>query len=221
MKIQISTLVHHFIPASEKGQDAVLILVHGRGGNLKLLEFYAKRFKIPGLHYLSIQAPLEEQRDDQKERNESGWSWYVNPGRRGLEDSRAKLSKMIEEIQAQGIPYRRIFWLGFSQGAAMGLDTFLRTPHILGGALCISGILVKATDYPQSFSPQAAEQRILITHGTRDEIISLEEAEKTYSVLRENQIPFEFKVYDKPHSFHLQQEVPYLESTLQKWLSDS
>lgn len=220
MKIETSQLIHRFIPAKEGGAKNILILVHGRGGNLKLLEFYSKRFNLPNLHYLAIQAPFVEQREDQVAKNESGWSWYINPGRKGLEESRSKLSAMIEEIHQQGIPYNKIFWLGFSQGAAMGLDTFLRSPHILGGALCISGLIVKATDYPQAFSPMAARQRLLITHGARDEIISLEEAEKTYQVLRESNIPFEFKIYDKPHSFHLQEEVPYLEAKLQDWIKN-
>lgn len=100
----------------------------------------------------------------------------------------------------------------------MGLDLFLRYPEQLGGVICVSGLLPRSQDYPAAFSVVAPHQRLLITHGTRDEIVSLEKAERSYQPLRDAHIPFEWKVYDKPHSFQLKEEVPYLEEKLRNWI---
>lgn len=208
-----------FIPASSGHAKALVLLVHGRGGNLRVMEFLAKRFQVLDVAYLLIQAPFSEQREDQKARGESGWSWYLNRAE-GIEVSRTKILKLIEELKAQGFGPHQIFWLGFSQGAIMGLDLFLRSADVFGGGLFVSGFLGAPEDYPSAFGSAAKKQRILITHGPRDEIITLEKAENSYEVLRKSGIPFEFKTFDKPHSFQMSQEVPYLEKRLQEWTAD-
>ena len=219
MSLKTSQLEYKFVPSKSGELKNLLVLVHGRGGNLRLLEWYTKRFDIPDLSYFLIQAPLKEQREDQVEKNEWGWSWYYWPGFIHIEESRVKLSKMIEELNEQGIQYQNIYWMGFSQGGAMGLDTFLRFPQKLGGIICISGLLVQAEQYPQALSSKAFEQNIHITHGTRDEILSLELVQSTYETLRKIKLPHEIVIYDKPHSFHLRKEVPDIELRLKTWMS--
>ncbi|MDB5038439.1 MAG: hypothetical protein JWQ35_1967 [Bacteriovoracaceae bacterium] len=100
----------------------------------------------------------------------------------------------------------------------MSLDLALRAQLQLGGFICVAGFCVQSEAYPKAFGPFAKKQKILITHGTRDETILLEDAEKSYDVLRKEGVPFELKVYDKPHSFQLKEEVPFLEETLKSWI---
>jgi predicted esterase len=213
--LAVSPFKSHFIPAKAPGTAVkVLILVHGRTGNLRVLEWYSKRFDIPELSFLSVEAPYPDQRPDQ---TEPGFSWYLAE-RKGLDESRQGLLKMLEELQAQGVSARNVFWLGFSQGAAMSLDMALRSPYQMGGFFCISGFCVESATYPKALGPFAKQQRVLITHGSRDEIISLEDAKKTYEFLEREKIPHSFKVFNKAHSFHLRDEVPLLESTLRSWI---
>ena len=203
----------------QEGNENLLVLVHGRTGNLKLLEWISKRFKIPGLSYLSIQAPYADRRDEKQPEGE-GFSWYL-PGRKGIEDSRKVILESVEELKGQGWGSRKIFWLGFSQGAAMSLDLALRGPDVYGGVLAVSGFCVQSEEYPAAFGPHAKDQSLLITHGTRDEILTLEKAESSYEPLRRYGIPFEFEIYDKPHSFHLTAEIPFLEARLKAWVGRS
>lgn len=215
MDIGTTYFIHRFFPPTSGKLRALLILVHGRTGNLKLLEWYSKRFQIEGLGFLTIQAPYPDRRPDQKD---EGYSWFLESGE-GILQARAHLQSMMHEIHQQGLAYSQIYWLGFSQGAVMGLDHALRADRKLGGFLCISGFCYRPDEYPKSFGPEAKNQRILITHGTRDEIISLERAEKTYEAIRQLGVSFQFKVFDKPHSFHLQQEIPLLERALTDWIN--
>jgi predicted esterase len=205
---------HKFIPPQESPITHLLVLVHGRTGNLRLLEWYSKRFKIPGLGFLTIQAPYLDQRPEQKE---PAYSWYLEKYE-GLEDSRTKLIHFMDELRDQGMPYEKIFWLGFSQGSAMGLDLALRGPQKYGGFFCISGFCLQADEYPQKFGPYAKKQQIFVSHGTRDEIIPVERAQVSYDKIKELGVPFEWRIYDKPHSFHLQKEVPEIEQQLMDWM---
>lgn len=213
MDLGTTYFIHKYIPPAVGEPKSLLLLVHGRTGNLKLLEWYSKRFQVPGMAYMTIQAPYSDLRPDQKE---EGFSWFLENGQ-GVDESRAQLKGMIEELKSQGLSYSQIYWLGFSQGGVMGLDLALRSDVVLGGFLCISGFCLRPEEYPQAFGKAAKQQNILITHGTRDEIISLERAKKGYDQIASLEVPFEFKVFDKPHSFHLQQEVPYLEQRLIDW----
>lgn len=214
--LSIQSLKTHFIPPKDPKiqTKALLVLVHGRTGNIKVLQWYAKRFDIPELAYLAVEAPFQEQREDQ---DEAGFSWYLKD-RSGIDESRQKLRSMTDEFLSQGLLMGNIFWLGFSQGAAMILDLALRGSHKMGGFLCISGFCVQHESYPTAFNSVAKSQRILITHGSRDEIITLAQAEKSYEPLKDAGIPFGFRVYNKPHSFHLRDEVPFLEATLKDWI---
>lgn len=210
--------VHKWIRSGAEGAfpRSVLLLVHGRTGNLKLMEWVSKRFKIDGLDYLLIQAPYSDRRPDQKD---EGYSWYLE-GYKGLDESRARLMALIEELEKkEGVSTDRIYWLGFSQGSAMGLDLWLRSDVKLGGLIGVSGFCIQSKDYPAAFGKCVHEQRILLTHGKRDEIISLEKAQESYRAIKEAGASFEVEVYDKPHSFDLKTEIPHLESVLKSWLS--
>lgn len=211
-----SALKTHLISKTSNIEN-LLILVHGRTGNIRLLEWYSKRLQIPDLSYLLIEAPFEDRREGQ---TEPGFSWYLK-GFEGLEDSRTRLTRLLEEIEAVGVDSKNIYWLGFSQGAVMGLDFALRSSFRLGGFVCVSGICIQTDDYPKAFGPHAKNQRLLITHGTRDEIIAEVDARRSYEELRALGIPYEYLVFDKPHSFHLKQEVPLIEERLKSWMASS
>ncbi|PIR23241.1 MAG: hypothetical protein COV44_03810 [Deltaproteobacteria bacterium CG11_big_fil_rev_8_21_14_0_20_45_16] len=213
-------LKYSLIPFSEAQTSklrpkSVLLLVHGRGGRMKLMGWLAKRFKIESLDYILLEAPIP---DDVPEMKEPGFSWYLMPDHKGLKESREKIRHFINELVAAGYSADRIYWLGFSQGGVMGIDTGLRSPHKLGGIICVSGFCVRVEDYPDQFGMYAKKQRFLATHGMRDEILSLEKAKKSYDRLKELGINLELKILSKPHSFDLKNEVPDLEQQLITWM---
>src|SRR5665213_3207859 len=161
--IKITPFKFKFIMASQPSPESpLLILVHGRTGNLKLLEWYAKRFEIPELSYLLIEAPYADQRPDQKD---PGFSWYLETPEelRGIEESRLGFLKMIDELNAQKFSPKNIYFLGFSQGSAMSLDLALRAAFQMGGFICVSGFCIETSAYPKAFGPFAHQQKILIT----------------------------------------------------------
>ena len=225
MTLEVSQLRHAYIPSKTGDTKNLLILAHGRLGNLRILEWFAKKLELSDLSYLLIEAPFNDQlaEEDTPEKfgikiNQAMYSWYLDENK-GLEESRKKINEMIEQIHSDFVPYQNIYWLGFSQGGIMGLDLFLRSKNKLGGLISVSASCVDVDSYPEAFGGFAKEQRVLITHGNRDENIPLEVAEEAYQKLHDLGVIFELQVYDKPHSFHLNKEIPYIKEKLESWMS--
>lgn len=204
------------IEADQSVEKSILILAHGRGGKWRLMEWLSKRLKISGLDYVCVQAPFPE---DVPQMKEPGYSWLLMPGHKGLDESRLKIQKFLKNLIGQGYDSKRIYWLGFSQGGLMGIDTALRSPFLLGGTICVSGFCMRPEDYPEDFSKFAREQKIIATHGRRDEIVSFEKAETTYEQLQKLGVSIELHEFNKPHSFELKNEIPFLEQTIKSWMS--
>lgn len=202
------------IQASTAVPKSICILVHGRGGKLELMRWFSKRLKVPGLDYVLVQAPHPE---FVKEMKEPGFSWFLRPDAQGVDQSRIALKIFIEDLISEGYAEERIFWLGFSQGGIMGVDTALRGKHQLGGVICVSGFALNVGEYPQAFGSHALDQRLVATHGRRDTTVDFNFAKSSYSALEALGVSIEFREYNKPHSFELKKEIPEIEAQLIEW----
>lgn len=197
---------------------SVLLCVHGRGGKKELMEWIPKRFEIEGLDFLSVQAPFPE---DVKEMKSPGFSWYLREGEsyKGLEESRQLLQTLVKDLKAYAYASHRIFWIGFSQGGVMGLDLFLRSNEVLGGVMNISGFCIEPETYPAALGSAIQDQKIICTHGKRDEIVSFDRVKLQYEALQNQSVPLEFREFSKPHSFELRNEIPFLIERLKSWIT--
>ncbi len=81
--------------------------------------------------------------------------------RKGFEESKARIDRIIQTEVDQGIEPQRIVVAGFSQGGAVALHTSLRSTHALGGCIALSTWLPLRDDYPAALSPTAQNLKIL------------------------------------------------------------
>ncbi len=214
MRFHSNELIAEFIPAQKGSGQSILILAHGRGGRWPLMQWFAKRAAgIAGLDFLCVQAPHEDFVPAMKV---PGFSWYIGGNFEGLHQSREKLSRLISEL-AKTYASEKIFWLGFSQGGAMGVDLALRASLILGGVICVSGFCLSAEDYPTDFGRAALQQKILATHGTRDEIVDYQKAKESFEKIQKLGVRIDFQSYSKSHSFDLKSEIPFLLERIKSW----
>jgi len=218
MSFQSDTIIHQFFETPHGGAlpggKAILLCVHGRGGKKELMEWLPKRFKVPGLDFMSLQAPHPENVPQMKA---PGFSWYYKEASKGLDESREKISSLVEELFRAGYAYDKIFWIGFSQGGVMGLDYALRTNRVLGGLICVSGFVLHVEEYPEAFGSAAKNQRLIATHGRRDEIVDFDKATATYDKIVQAGVPLQFREFSKGHSFDLKEEIPFLIESLKAW----
>ncbi len=160
------------IPAiATEGKPATVIVLHGLGGTgqewatlflpVSLLSLTYVKFILPTaplkpVTYLETSMP----------------SWFdiesLGPeekiSRGDLFASTDRVNNIVEgEIKA-GTPSNRIFIMGFSQGGAVALTTFLRSRYTLGGCMAVATWLPLRGDYPTKLSSKIKERKTLMIH---------------------------------------------------------
>ena len=106
-------------------------------------------------------------------------AWYDVPGRsidenedaRGIRESAKRVSQLIDEIEAQGIPRNRIVLGGFSQGAAISLFAGLRMERPIGGVAALSGYIPLAGHLFSEATPGGRRTPIFMAHGEFDSVV--------------------------------------------------
>ena len=194
-------LVHTVLPPRlpSPGPPPSLILLHGVGANetslLRLADVLDPRFQI-----ISVRAPLE-----------------VRPGGYGFfrvqftpepvivpqeaEASRVTLSGFIPAVvQQHGLDPRRVFLLGFSQGAIMAASIALSQPDLVAGVVMLSGrILPEARPLFQT-GPALAGLPFFVAHGVDDTKLGVHHARATQALLTELGVNLSYREYAMEHS---------------------
>jgi phospholipase/carboxylesterase len=204
-----------YIPARAPGpREKVLVVLHGLGDSLNGFTWMPPELRLDALSYLLVNAP-----DDYF----GGFSWFdfagggrfIENARPGIVRSRKLIQGLIGELIAQGIRYADIILFGFSQGCLMALDAGLRAEQALGGVCGVSGWLAFQDEYPAAFSPAAAVQEFLVTHGLRDPLLPFAASEAQYAFLKTQGIHLTFTAYDKEHTI-----LPGELRDIRAWLSE-
>jgi phospholipase/carboxylesterase len=125
----------------------------------------------------------------------------------GIVRSRDLLFGVMDELADQGWAPEHVGVLGFSQGCLMALDLACRYPKPLGAVVGISGFVGLLHEYPEKLSPAARAQKILVTHGTRDPMLPLEETMAQVKALQGMGLSIDWKVYEKEHTIDPRREV--------------
>lgn len=184
------------IAASPRGAgDAELCVVwlHGMGvDNRDFAEFpnEIRQFGGPICRFVLPNAPIRELS------SHPGYplrAWYDVPDERiernedvhGIRLSAERVSALIAQLEADGIPRRRIVLGGFSQGAALSLYQGLREPNALGGIVSLSGYLPLANRLYSEATQAGRETPIFMAHGEFDDVVPLVLAARSASVVQE------------------------------------
>lgn len=191
----------------------LLLLLHGYGANERdlfdLADLADQRF-----HVISARAPLALPW--------GGFAWYHLGGAPGrlLPDaaSRAAAIDLLERFVATlaertGTDPRRLYLLGFSQGAIMSLALATRRPELVAGVVALSGYLDPET-IPERM-PSLAGLPILQMHGSYDDVIPVVAAHRTQAVLQNTGARYSFYEYPIGHGIH-----PDGLPVIQRWLAE-
>jgi predicted esterase len=126
---------------------AAMILLHGRGATAEDIMTIADEIQQPGWTYLAPQAADN--------------TWYPNPFTAPIESNEPHLSSALEMVSTlvgrleAHVPAKRIFLLGFSQGACLTLEWAARNARRFGAVIGLSGGLIGPDgiprDYPGNF----------------------------------------------------------------------
>jgi phospholipase/carboxylesterase len=202
----------HIPPRERTGQERLLLVMHGLGDSLEGYRMIPDILKIPGLHYVLVNAP---------DRYFTGYSWfdfYGGDPKKGIIRSRNLLFAVLDDLAEQGWPPEKVGILGFSQGCLMALDVACRYPKRLGAVVGISGFVGLLEEFPEKLSSAAKTQKILVTHGTMDPLLPLAQTQSQVRALQGMGLSIEWKAYEKEHTIEPYEEVRDIRSFLMRTL---
>lgn len=119
-------------PSEARG---VMLMIHGRGATADDILGLADEFDDLGLHFVAPQAADN--------------TWYpqrfiapIKQNEPNLSSALRVMDQILQEVVSEGVPYHRLFLLGFSQGACLSLEYAARNPRRYGGVFGLSGGLI-------------------------------------------------------------------------------
>jgi len=123
---------------------------------------------------------------------------------KGIQQSIANVSELIEREEQLGIPSDKIILAGFSQGSVIALTTGLTYPKPLAGIIALSGYLPFA-DQVMAKATVNKQIPIFLGHGTEDPVVPFFLGQATHQVLTQHHYPVAWHSYAIPHSVCLEE----------------
>jgi phospholipase/carboxylesterase len=180
------------IPAREKSSRRLMVMLHGLGDSIEGYRWLPEAMNLPWLNYLLVNAPDEYY---------GGYSWFdLNDLVPGVQRSRKLLFELLEDLRAREFPAEQITFGGFSQGCLMAVEVGLRYPHRLAGIVGISGWVHELEKLLKELSPVARQQRLLMTHGTSDPLLPIDQVRPQIPLLKAAGLNLEWREFQKVHT---------------------
>ena len=175
----------------------LVVVLHGRGADANDLADLAPMIDGPGGYrfvFANAPTPFEPYPG-----MTFGYSWFDGwpPTPESIAGSRRQLLEFLDDITKRYPPKDgKIVLAGFSQGGLMALDVGFRTAQPLQGIVVMSGGLYE-TELPDLRARK--DQRVLIVHGTLDDMIPVVAARRARRVLEDHGIQPEYHEFPIGH----------------------
>jgi len=118
----------------------------------------------------------------------------------GLLESREIIRQLIQREEKRGIPSRRIFLAGFSQGGAVAYLSALTHPEPLAGVIALSTYIPEARLITEDLSAANRHIPLFVAHGTDDDVVSIKLGRQALALLEQCGLKPAWHTYDMPHS---------------------
>lgn len=136
----------------------------------------------------------------------------------GYEAAVAAVHAEADSLEKAGVPPGRILIGGFSQGAAVALQSACSYPRRLAGCIALSGWLSQGAQAALS-SSSLKDFPVLLCHGTKDDMVGFDCAEAATSLLREAGVSLQFERLEGVEHSSCAQELRAVAAFLQKVLA--
>ncbi len=188
------------LPKVETEQTPVLILLHGLGSNEKDLFSLAPMID-QRMMVVAPRAPKPYA---------NGYSWFqmdfsgaeepIADPKEALE-AQAQLLQFVDYlIEKHGVDPKRVYLMGFSQGAMLSFSVALSQPDRLAGIAAFSGKLMKGSSQELHSAKDYEHLRVYLAHGTMDQVLQYKYALEVKKRLDQLQISTTFNSYQDAHT---------------------
>ncbi|RYD93766.1 MAG: alpha/beta fold hydrolase [Sphingobacteriales bacterium] len=190
--------------ANAKG---ALVMLHGRGGTAANIASLAGELNVADLAVYAPQATNQ--------------SWYPysfmapeSQNQPALDSAIATVGELVQQIESDGIPTDKIYFLGFSQGACVALEYVGRNAKRYGGVVAFTGGLIGEELDASRYTGDFNNTPILITTGDPDPHVPLGRVNESAGILSKLNAQVTLKVYNgRPHTIS-QQEIDLANSVI-------
>jgi phospholipase/carboxylesterase len=167
---------HRFIPAPQPQAARILLLLHGTGGN--------ENDMIPLGRDLDPMAALLSPRGQVLENGMPRFFRRLAEGIFDEEDLVRRAHELADFVGTAAARYefdpKRVIAVGFSNGANIAAAILLLRPEVLAGAVLLRAMV----PIVPPVLPDLAHARVLLSSGTQDPIVPVENAERLAAMLR-------------------------------------
>jgi phospholipase/carboxylesterase len=195
-----AAFVERVVPARQpptSGLPPLVVMLHGIGADEHDLVGLAPALD-PRVTVVSLRAPRAYH---------TGFSWFdidFRPGGQivpNLDQARASLRDLVAYLGGAAARHRtyprRVFLLGFSQGAMMSLGVLHTQPSLLAGVVALSG------RFPgETFGTPAGSMRdipVFVGHGTYDDVLAIDNGRKVRDALTPQVNDLTYREYPVGH----------------------
>jgi phospholipase/carboxylesterase len=202
-------LVTKLIPAAQRDSRRLMLVLHGLGDSMAGYMWLPEMLGLPWLNYLLVNAP---------DSYYGGFSWYDFAGEPapGIIRSRKLLFDLADQQRQEGWPTDQTTVFGFSQGCLMTWELGLHYPHLFAGLIGVSGYAHEPENMFDRLSTVAKQQRFLITHGTRDNLIPFPQVRAQVQALKNAGLQIEWREFHKDHTIAGKEEIDVIREFVQR-----
>lgn len=186
-------------PNNKNEKTPSVILLHGFGADANdlfgLAPFFDERFFVA-----SVNAPFALPF--------GGRAWFelyfeanqvTGFNVKQFEDSLGKILEFVDELIANhDLDTQQVFLCGFSQGSMMSVSSVFKEPEKFAGCVLMSGRAANEMVIKENIE-QLKDFPILVTHGTLDPVLPIENGRATKEILSRLPVNLQYKEYEMAH----------------------
>ncbi|RAJ10884.1 phospholipase/carboxylesterase [Chitinophaga skermanii] len=201
--MHIRNIVKTGVPIEEAKN--VLVMLHGRGASADDILGLAEHFDIHNKGF-ALWAPQA-----------TNHTWYptsfmqpIAQNEPWLSSALSWLKEIVDEIVAAGIPYKHIYFSGFSQGACLSLEFVARFANNYGGVAAFTGGLIGPEINLDNYQGSFDGAPVFIGTSDPDFHVPVERVEATAKVLESMGASVTTKIYKNMGHTIVQDEIDHV-----------
>jgi predicted esterase len=164
--------------------------LHGRGASAEDILGLSREWRIQDIAYLAPQA--------------YGSTWYpysflapLERNEPGISSGLRVVSRLLHDLETQGIPSDRVALIGFSQGACLTLEFAARHPRRYAAIVAFSGGLIGPPGTPRDYEGSFDGTPVFIGCSDADTHIPVERVRESSAVFRRMGAVVDERIYPR------------------------
>ena len=172
-----------------------IICIHGWQGNNESLQTLVKILNLDNVCWYFPEGPYTVNGD----KYARSWSYESEPGIWEINEPKKLIRKFLSTEIFPNYESENVFIIGFSQGAIICYEIALHIDTPLGGIFPIAGFFRDSKLEKNRFHKSQDSTPIIIGHGIKDEVVSIDFSRNIYKILKDQGANVELFEYNGGH----------------------